>query len=78
MFSQKTQILIFQAFYDARSLKVHNDQHDGVNQHKWWFSVTIFDSNGALLQILLGRGIHIDFSSQLKFAKIGYYGAFHL
>ena len=32
----------------------------------------------ALLQILLGRGIHIDFSSQLKFAKIGFYGAFHL
>ena len=22
------------AFFDARSLKVHNDQHDGVNQHK--------------------------------------------
>ena len=34
--------------------------------------------NSALLQILLGRGIHIDFSSQLKFAKIGFYGAFHL
>ena len=32
----------------------------------------------ALLQILLGRGIHIDFSSQLKFAKIEFYGAFHL
>ena len=33
---------------------------------------------GTLLQILLGRGIHIDFSSQLKFAKIEFYGAFHL
>ena len=32
----------------------------------------------ALLQILLGRGVHIDFSSQLKFAKIEFYGAFHL
>ena len=32
----------------------------------------------ALLQILLGRGIHIDFSSQLKFAKIEFYGAFNL
>ena len=34
--------------------------------------------NNTLLQILLGRGIHIDFSSQLKFAKIGFHGAFHL
>ena len=32
----------------------------------------------ALLQILLGKGIHIDFSSQLKFAKIGFYGALYL
>ena len=31
-----------------------------------------------LLQILLGRGDQIDFSSQLKFAKIEFYGAFHL
>ena len=35
-------------------------------------------TNNTLLQILLGRGIHIDFSSQLKFAKIEFYGAFHL
>ena len=41
-------------------------------------SLFIRISYGALLQILLGRGTHIDFSSQLKFAKIGFYGAFHL
>jgi hypothetical protein len=32
----------------------------------------------TLLQILLGRGSYIDFSSWLKFAKIGFYGAFPL
>ena len=43
------------------------------------FTLNKFEVLGyALLQILLGRGIHIDFSSQLKFAKIGFYGAFHL
>ena len=40
--------------------------------------MALLDTTRALLQILLGRGIHIDFSSQLKFAKIGFYGAFHL
>ena len=36
------------------------------------------NTTNTLLQILLGRGIHIDFSSQLKFAKIEFYDAFHL
>ena len=43
------------------------------------FSIVIRLSwHTTLLQILLGRGIHIDFSSQLKFAKIEFYGAFYL
>ena len=42
----------------------------------WPYVWLVFKS--ALLQILLGRGIHIDFSSQLKFAKIEFHGAFHL
>ena len=41
-------------------------------------SIKLKDCDSTLLQILLGRGIHIDFSSQLKFAKIEFYGAFHL
>ena len=43
-----------------------------------FFSGNIWEACSALLQILLGRGIHIDFSSQLKIAKIEFYGAFHL
>ena len=44
---------------------------------KYLFLDTFID-HSALLQILLGIGIHINFSSQVKFAKIGFYGAFHL
>ena len=46
--------------------------------YRWTEHSILPISTGALLQILLGRGHYIDFSTQLKFAKIEFYGAFHL
>ena len=62
------------------NLDMYEFQHeiDTITIQKKFCISKIYLYVSTLLQILLGRGIHIDFSSQLKFAKIGFYGAFHL